>query len=86
MHSWNAVGKFFARRRLNGLNGELEAQLADMIRVRYEKLQRDNADVSQKRGLCTIDLILRDRLLAAGKDQTEALDPAFMHMAISQGE
>lgn len=86
MQSWNPIGRFFARRRLQGLNRELEAQLADMIRGRYEKLLRDNADVSQKRGLCTTDLILRDRLLVAGKDQEKALDPAFMHMAASQGK
>ncbi|KAL5380031.1 hypothetical protein DPSP01_008068 [Paraphaeosphaeria sporulosa] len=84
MQSWNPVGSFLARRRLSGLNGELEAQLADMIRVRYEKLQRDNADVSQKRGLCTVDLILREHLLEVRKAQKEALDPTFMHMAISQ--
>lgn len=85
MESWNPVGKFFARRRQRGLSRELEAQLANMIRARFEKLQRENADVTQKRGLCTVDLILREHLLDVRKAQSEALDPTFMHMAISQG-
>ncbi|KAJ4345458.1 uncharacterized protein N0V89_011589 [Didymosphaeria variabile] len=85
MQSWNPVGRFFARWRQSGLSCELEAQLAEMIRVRFEKLQKENADVSQKRGLCTIDLILREHLLEVRKAQREALDPTFMQMAITQG-
>ncbi|KAF2442413.1 cytochrome P450 3A30 [Karstenula rhodostoma CBS 690.94] len=84
MYSWNPVGKLFARWRMNRLSRDVEAQLADMIRVRFEKLQRDNVDVNQKRGLCTMDLILREHLLEVRKTQREALDPAFMHMAITQ--
>lgn len=86
MQTWNPVGRIFARWRMNGLSRELEAQLASMIRVRFEKLQRDNADVSQKRGLCTMDLILREHLLEVRKTQREALDPGFMHLAITQGK
>ncbi|KAL1603692.1 hypothetical protein SLS60_005281 [Paraconiothyrium brasiliense] len=84
MQSWNPVGRFFARWRQSGLSRELEAQLAEMIRVRFEKLQKENADVSQKRGLCTVDLILREHLLEVRKAQSEALGPKFMQMAITQ--
>jgi hypothetical protein len=85
MHSWNPIGKFFARWRMSGLSRELESQLSHMIRARFEKLQRDNADVSQKRGLCTVDLILREHLFEVRKAQPEALDPTFMDMAVTQG-
>ncbi|KAJ4296315.1 hypothetical protein N0V90_006360 [Kalmusia sp. IMI 367209] len=83
MNSWNPIGKIFAKRRQAQYQRELEPQLEDMIRVRYEKLQRENTDVSQKRGLCTMDLILRERLLEARKEQGDALDARFMHMAVT---
>lgn len=84
MTSWKPIARFHARRRLAVLNKELESQLAAMIRVRAEKVQRENIDISQKRGLCTMDLILRTHLLEVDKDKGELLDPTFMQMAITQ--
>ncbi|KAF1975704.1 cytochrome P450 [Bimuria novae-zelandiae CBS 107.79] len=84
IRSFNPIAKLFARRKQNELNRKLETQLGDMIRVRFEKVQRDDIDISQKRGLCIMDLILREHLLEVQKAQRAPLDPKFMYMAATQ--
>lgn len=84
IYSWNPIAIFLARRKQIRFNHFLEGKLADMVRTRFEKVQRESIDVSQKRGLCTMDLILRDHLVEVRKTQKQPLDATFMRMAITQ--
>ncbi|KAF2467469.1 cytochrome P450 3A30 [Lindgomyces ingoldianus] len=77
-NSWNFVKKFFATRKRKSATKRLDSQLEKMIRERFVVLQRDNVDVSQKRGLSIADLILRERI-NEGRD----LNPEFMETAIT---
>ncbi|ORY05690.1 cytochrome P450 [Clohesyomyces aquaticus] len=65
------IRRWFASRRL-------DAELNRRIRDRFEILKRDNVDVSQKRGLSIVDLILREHI-----NEGKTLDSEFMNTALS---
>ncbi|KAF2730215.1 cytochrome P450 [Polyplosphaeria fusca] len=86
-HPWNMVKVIPARRRRSVATGELNAIVDKLIRERFEILMRDNLDVSKKRGLSIVDLVLRDRyqeVQRSGVGAAKALDQEFMHAAITQ--
>ncbi|KAH7124143.1 cytochrome P450 [Dendryphion nanum] len=85
--SKNPWTKFTARQKRLTATSELNATLSTLIRQRYNELERDNVDVSQKRKLTIMDLVLRDRLEETRKTGggTEAgLNPEFMDVALTQ--
>ncbi|KAF2179691.1 cytochrome P450 [Zopfia rhizophila CBS 207.26] len=85
--SWNPIKRFFASRKRKAAAKKLDSQLDKMVRKRYEVVQRDNLDVSKKRGLSIMDLVLRERIKesrSSAMGSSDALDPEFMEMAITQ--
>lgn len=79
--TWNPVKSFSARRNRLAATRKLDPLLEKIIRGRFEELQRGDADLSKRRGLSIIDLVLRERLEEAQKTGKDALDANFMAVA-----
>lgn len=61
----------------------MDSQLDSMVRERFDLLQREGKDVSKRRGLCIMDLILRDHVEEVRCTGKKALDPKLMEMAVT---
>ncbi|EDU50594.1 cytochrome P450 3A30 [Pyrenophora tritici-repentis] len=77
--SWNFVRNFFINRRRDAERNKLDKVLVKLIRERFELVKRENLDLSDKRGLGIMDLILRDYVQSGATE----LDPMFLQDALS---
>jgi cytochrome P450 len=82
--SWNLVKNFFKRRLVRTEAKKLDAILAGFIRQRFDLVVRENTDLSSKKGLNIMDLILRDSMDEIRQSGSQGLDPTFLADAITQ--
>ncbi|KAF2009808.1 cytochrome P450 3A30 [Aaosphaeria arxii CBS 175.79] len=85
--SWNPFKRLLGRRRRLTATKQLDSLIEKLIRQRYEELERGNIDVSHKRSLSIMDLVLRDRLEEMRKikqSKSTALDMGFLASAVTQ--
>jgi cytochrome P450 len=79
-NSWNP----FTRRHLDQDKRVaikcLDKSIVSQVQGRFDEIKRDNIDLSQKRGLSIIDLILREKIQVA---TSASLDSDFMEMAVN---
>lgn len=86
-NSKNPLSKWSARRKRLAAMNELDTTLTKLMHQRYSELELGKIDVSQKRSLTIMDLVLRDRLEEARKtngNMSTALNPEFMQIALTQ--
>lgn len=82
--SWNLIKNFRNQRIIKAELKKLDALLADMIKQRYDVVEREKADLSNKKGLCIMDLIMRDYIAEARQSGKVGLDREFLRVAIMQ--
>ncbi|KAF1996663.1 cytochrome P450 3A30 [Amniculicola lignicola CBS 123094] len=85
--SWNPVTSLVARRNRGLASQKLSKRFGDMIQERFAILQQDNINVSNKRSLTILDLVLRDHaeeLRRTTSNTSTILDESFKEMAITQ--
>jgi hypothetical protein len=82
--SYNPVRNFLAKRVVQGETRKLDAILAEQITKRFEVVQQEKTDLSNKKGLSIMDLILRDHVEEIRQSGKQGLDPAFLKTAITQ--
>ncbi|RAR06491.1 glycoside hydrolase family 3 protein [Stemphylium lycopersici] len=82
--SINFVRNFFANRKRDFEKAKLDANIAALVTERFEIVRRDNLDLSEKRGLGIMDLILRDYLADPQRIEATELDPMFLEDAVTQ--
>ena len=84
--TWNPITKRSSRIAREANHKKIDVYVEKLIRERFDILHRDNIDVSKKRGLIIMDLLLRDRFQeskSAGKTPSEALDADFINLVIT---
>ncbi|KAF1842779.1 cytochrome P450, partial [Cucurbitaria berberidis CBS 394.84] len=82
--SFNLVRNFFLDRKRNAARKKLDEVIAVLIKERFEKILQDKVDLTEKRGLGVMDLILRDHLENSSQTGRQELDPEFLENAITQ--
>lgn len=85
--AWNPVTLWIERQKRLAATKQLDDVLNMMIQDRFEVLQKGNFDVSKKRGLSIVDLVLRECLEEArksGEGSPTALDANFLNLALTQ--
>jgi cytochrome P450 len=70
-----------ARREMQAAVRAMDRILKDLIRERFKKLQHDESNLSNKRGLCIMDLMLREHMDEARRAGKLSLDTPFVNMA-----
>ncbi|CAN9110826.1 unnamed protein product [Alternaria alternata] len=81
--SVNYIRNFFVNRKVSAERDKLDAIVVDLIKERFEIVKRDKLDLSEKRGLGIMDLILRD-YIAERQNDVKELDHQFVQDALSQ--
>ncbi|KAF2116115.1 cytochrome P450 3A30 [Lophiotrema nucula] len=82
--TWNPLKKRQLVQTRKATAKMLNESIEGKIRARFSSLQRSNVDLSGKRGLGILDLILRERIQQAKETSKSAeLDADFMEMAIA---
>jgi cytochrome P450 len=82
--SWNPVRNFLAKRVVQHETEGLDAILKELIMKRFDVVVQEKADLSNKKGLGIMDLILRDYVEEIRQSDKQELDPAFLKTAITQ--
>lgn len=82
--SFNIIRNFFVNRKRDASRKKLDAVIAKLVKERFDKLQREKIDLTAKRGLGIMDLILRDYMEQLRQGEKEDLDPDFLESAITQ--
>lgn len=82
--SFNIVKNFFVNMKRDSAKKKLDAIIADLIQERFDKVQHEKLDLSEKRGLGIMDLILRDYMEEHRQAEKKGLDPEFLQNAITQ--
>jgi cytochrome P450 len=82
--SWNIFRNFFINRKRDVYRAKLDAIVTKLIKERFDIVQRDQLDLSEKRGLGIMDLILRDHLDEVRQKDAKELDAEFLADALSQ--
>ena len=85
--AWNPITARAQRRKRLAATKQLDGVLEKMILDRFQSIQRENLDVSKKRGLSVVDLVLRERIEEVRKSEggsTSALDAGFLALALTQ--
>jgi cytochrome P450 len=82
--SYNFIGNFFARRTVKAEAEKLDAILTEMIKKRFDAVVEEKTDLSNKKGLGIMDLILRDYVAESRQSGRQGLDSAFLETAITQ--
>ncbi|KAF2133061.1 cytochrome P450 3A30 [Dothidotthia symphoricarpi CBS 119687] len=78
--SWNPIKNLFLKQKIRKIRIQFDAVLTKLVRERFDVVRRDKVDMSEKRGLGIMDLILRDDIQAGMQD----LSPQFIADALSQ--
>jgi cytochrome P450 len=76
--TWNVVKKLLARRKMRAAGKRLDAVVATLVKKRFDVLQREKIDTSNKKGLCIMDLILRDYFEETPVSGKKDLDSTFL--------
>jgi len=82
--SWNLIKNFFKKRLVRTEAKKLDAILAGIIRQRFDLVVRENTNLSSKKGLNIMDLILRESMDEIRQLNKQELDPIFLADAITQ--
>jgi cytochrome P450 len=82
--SWNPVRNFLSKRIVQRETKQLDQILADLIRKRFDVVVQEKTDLSNKKGLGIMDLILRDYVEDIRQSGKQGLDPAFLKTAVTQ--
>jgi cytochrome P450 len=82
--SWNFFSNFFHNRKRDVYRAKLDAIVVDLIKERFDIVQRDQLDLSEKRGLGIMDLILREHMDELCQTGAKELAPDFLADALSQ--
>lgn len=82
--SWNIFRKLFVKRHVKSESQKLDAVLTDLIQKRFDLVLREKTDLSSKKGLGIMDLILRDYVEESRATRRGGLDPAFLRNALTQ--
>lgn len=82
--SLNYVRNFFVNIKRDAAKKKLDAAIKVLVRERFNLLQKDKIDLTGKRGLGIMDLILRDYLEESRQTGRQELDPEFLESAITQ--
>jgi cytochrome P450 len=82
--SYNPIRKFLAKRVVQHETKKLDAILTKLIMKRFEVVVQEKTDLSNKKGLGIMDLILRDYVGEIRQSGKQGLDPAFLRTAITQ--
>jgi cytochrome P450 len=82
--SWNFVKSFFINKIVKREAAKLDAILAKLIKQRFDVILQEKTDLSNKKGLGLMDLILRDYVRDIRQSGQKDLDPAFLDTAITQ--
>jgi len=82
--TWNPIKKRSLIRERETAAKKLSDSIASRVRDRFTTLQKRKIDLSTKRGLGILDLILRERIQEAKeKDTSPELDSDFVEMAVA---
>ncbi|KAH8732617.1 cytochrome P450 [Phaeosphaeriaceae sp. PMI808] len=82
--SYNVINNFFSMRIVKREAKKLDSVLTKMIKGRFDVVVREKADLSNRQGLCIMDLILRDYIEEIRQSSKQGLDPVFLETAITQ--
>jgi hypothetical protein len=82
--SYNVFKKFLVGRIVKAEAKKFDKILIDMIKQRYDIVEREKTDLSDKKALCIMDLILRDHIQEVRQSGKLALDPNFLQIAVTQ--
>jgi cytochrome P450 len=85
--AWNPITSRAQRRIRLAATKQLDGVLEKMILDRYKSIQQENIDVSKKRGLSIVDLVLRERIEEVRKSEggsVSALGADFLAFALTQ--
>jgi cytochrome P450 len=82
--SYNFIAKFFSQRKVKAEARKLDAVLAELVQKRFDVVVQEKTDLSNKKGLGIMDLILRDYVENIRQSGRQGLDPAFLETAITQ--
>ncbi|KAH7061619.1 cytochrome P450 [Paraphoma chrysanthemicola] len=82
--SYNIIQNFFSRRVVQAEAQKLDAVLGTMVKKRFDVLVREKTDLSVRKGLSIMDLILRDYMEEIRHSGKEGLEPSFLDTAITQ--
>lgn len=82
--SFNFVKNYFANKTRDAAREKLDAVIAVLVKERFDIVQRDKIELSGKRGLGIMDLILRDHLNELRQTDKIELDSDFLKDAITQ--
>jgi|TARA_R110002003_G_scaffold206_24_gene15897 cytochrome P450 len=82
--SYNFIRNFFAKRVVQAEAKKLDAVLAAMVKKRFDVLVHEKTNLSNRKGLSIMDLILRDYMEDLRRTGKEGLDPSFLETAITQ--
>lgn len=81
--SFNVFNNVLVRRTVRAEARKLDAVLIDMIKQRYDIVKREKSNLSDKKGLCIMDLILRDHVEEIRQSGKPALDTKFLQVAVT---
>jgi cytochrome P450 len=82
--SYNVVKVFFTKRKVKAERKKLDTILAEMVKKRFDFVMQEKADLSNRKGLGIMDLILRDYVDESRQSAQKTLDPAFLEVAVTQ--
>lgn len=82
--SFNIVNNFFVNMKRDAARKKLDVIIAGLIKERFNKLHHEKVDLSEKRGLGIMDLILRDYMEDHRQAARQELDPDFLKNAVTQ--
>jgi hypothetical protein len=82
--SWNPVHNFFSKRIVQRETRKLDAILTELILKRFDAVVQEKKDLSNKKDLAIMDLILRDYIGEMRQLSQQGLDPDFLKTAITQ--
>jgi hypothetical protein len=82
--SWNPVRNFISRRIVQRETKKLDAIVAELIIKRLDAVVQEKTDLSNKKGLAIMDLILRDYVEEMRQSGKQVLDSDFLKTATTQ--
>lgn len=82
--SWNFYNNWFNKKIVREESKELNFILTKMIKQRFDILIHDKTDLSNRKGLGIMDLILRDYIAETRLSAKQGLDQAFIDTSLSQ--
>ena len=82
--SHNFIKNFLAKKKSQAERKKLDAILADLVKKRFDVVVREKTDLSNRKGLSILDLVLRDYVAELRQSNKKGLDTSFLETAIIQ--